>query len=320
MKRLAELFDVAYGHSLELNRLVPLEREQGGVAFVSRTATNNGISAYVAPIDGVTPSAAGLLTCALGGSVLSTFLQEEPFYSGRDIALLRPLAPMPKAQLLFYCHCIQANRYRYNYGRQANRTLRHILLPALDELPDYVAQTDTARYDGCDRPAVNTPVPQIDTTAWAVFKLSTLFDIRKGQRLTKANMQPGTIPYVGASDTGNGITATIGQAPIHSGNTISVSYNGSVAEAFYQPAPYWATDDVNVLYPKNFELTPETALFICTLIRLEKYRFSYGRKWHLERMRESAIKLPVIADGTPDWDFMERHIRSLPYSSQIRSC
>jgi len=156
MKRLVELFDVAYGHSLGLNRLVPLGREQGGVAFVSRTTTNNGISAYVAPIDGVPPTAAGLLTCALGGSVLSTFLQEEPFYSGYHIAVLTPRMPMTKQQLLFYCCCIQANRYRYNYGRQANRTLRHILLPALDELPDYVAQTDIARYGGCDRPALTS--------------------------------------------------------------------------------------------------------------------------------------------------------------------
>jgi len=317
MKRLSEFFDVAYGHSLELNRLTPLAREQGGLAFVSRTAANNGISAYVAPIDDEPPSPAGLLTCALGGSVLSTFLQEEPFYSGRDVALLRPLVPMTKVQLLFYCCCIQANRYRYNYGRQANRTLRHILLPALDELPDYVAQTDTARYDGCDRPAASVPAPSIDTTGWAMFKLSALFDIRKGRRLTKANMQPGTIPYVGASDAGNGITATIGQSPIHKGETISVSYNGSVAEAFYQPAPYWATDDVNVLYPKGFHLSPEAALFICAIIRLEKYRFNYGRKWHLERMRESTIKLPVTTTGMPDWDFMTRYIRALPYSSQM---
>jgi len=144
MERLAKLFDVAYGHSLELNRLEPLAREQGGVAFVSRKEGNNGIAGYVAPVDGIAPIPVGVLTCALGGSVLSTFLQEEPFYSGYHIAVLTPRVAMTRQQLLFYCCCIQANRYRYNYGRQANRTLRHILLPALDELPDYVAQTDIA--------------------------------------------------------------------------------------------------------------------------------------------------------------------------------
>ena len=132
-------------------------------------------------------------------------------------------------------------------------------------------------------------------------------------------MLPGQVPYVGASDRNNGVTAFIGQEPIHSGGTISVSYNGSVAEAFYQPVAFWATDDVNVLYPKGFALTPETALFICTVIRLEKYRFSYGRKWHLDRMRESIIRLPATATGQADWDVMQSSIEQVPFSSQLAS-
>ncbi|GAA3672719.1 restriction endonuclease subunit S [Acetobacter lovaniensis] len=84
-----------------------------------------------------------------------------------------------------------------------------------------------------------------------------------------------------------------GQAPIHDGGTISLSYNGSVAEAFYQSEPYWATDDVNVLYPRGFSLTAASGLFLCTVIRREKFRFNYGRKWHLERMREAVIRLPA---------------------------
>lgn len=36
------------------------------------------------PVKGKKPQRAGIITCAGGGSVLSTFLQVEPFYSGRD--------------------------------------------------------------------------------------------------------------------------------------------------------------------------------------------------------------------------------------------
>lgn len=152
---------------------------------------------------------------------------------------------------------------------------------------------------------------------WHIFKFSDLFEIKKGKRLTKANQTEGRTPYIGAIDSNNGVSGYIGQKPIHKGGTISVSYNGSVAEAFYQPESYWATDDVNVLYPKGFKLTPSIAIFICTVIRLEKYRFNYGRKWHLDRMRESVIKLPITSTMEPDWDYMERYIESLPYSSQI---
>lgn len=319
MKPVSELFDVVYGHSLELNRLSLMSKEDGGIAFVSRKMGDNGISAYVAPVDGVTPAPAGELTCALSGNgVLSTFLLDEPFYTGFHVARLKPLMALTKEQLLFYCYCIVSNRYRFSYGRQANRTLKHIMVPEPHELPDYVDQTDITRFDGCDSPANGEAPSALDVRNWKPFTLQDLFAVRKGQRLTKASMLPGTTPYIGASDTFNGVTAHIGQDPIHKGGTISVSYNGSVAEAFYQPVDYWATDDVNVLYPKGFALTPATALFICTIIRMEKYRFNYGRKWHLERMREAVIKLPATTAGTPDWAFMEAFIKALPYSSQVQ--
>ena len=167
--------------------------------------------------------------------------------------------------------------------------------------------------------AIQTKNLEPEKHGWKAFKLSDLFEIKKGKRLTKADQTEGNTPYIGAIDSNNGVSGYIGQRPIHKGGTISVSYNGSVAEAFYQPKPYWATDDVNVLYPKGFKLTPATALFICTVIRLEKYRFNYGRKWHLDRMRETVIKLPVTKSGELDLAGMENYIKILPYSSQINT-
>lgn len=35
------------------------------------------------------------------------------------------------------------------------------------------------------------------------------------------------------------------------------------------------------------------------------------------RLASSNIKLPTRKDGSPDFDFMENYIKSLPYSSQI---
>lgn len=149
----------------------------------------------------------------------------------------------------------------------------------------------------------------IDTSKWNSFKIGDLFLIKKGKRLTKEDQVSGKTPYIGAVDSNNGLTNYIEQSPIHEGNTISLSYNGSVGEAFYQEHPFWATDDVNVLYPK-FNLTRNIALFICPILRLEKYRFAYGRKWTLEKMNESIIRLPT-KNGNPDWQFMEDYIEKI---------
>lgn len=58
------------------------------------------------------------------------------------------------------------------------------------------------------------------------------------------------------------------------------------------------------------------ALFICAVLRQEKYRYSYGRKWVLESMRTTIIKLPE-KDGRPDYSFMESYMKALPYGDRI---
>lgn len=224
---------------------------------------------------------------------------------------------MTFAEKLWVCICIRHNRPRYSaFGREANRTLRELLIPDPANFPEWLNEVATEEMEGRSAPETAQPTPALDISSWKLVKLSNIFDIKKGKRLTKAHMTGGKIPFIGAIDGNNGVSGYVGQEPIHEGNTITVNYNGSVAETFYQPVPFWASDDVNVLYPK-FELNPEIAMFLTAIIRQDKYRFNYGRKWHLDRMEQSEILVPVASDGDPDWDFMERYIKTLPYSSQL---
>jgi len=64
-------------------------------------------------------------------------------------------------------------------------------------------------------------------------------------------------------------------------------------------------------------MSKHVALFMCSLIKKERYRYNYGRKWGIERMKKTDIRLPINSNNTPDFDLMERYIKSLPYSSQI---
>lgn len=153
----------------------------------------------------------------------------------------------------------------------------------------------------------------LDFTMWKEYRLGDIFEIKKGKRLTSEDQIDGCTPYIGAIDSNNGISNYIEQEPIHQGNTISLSYNGSVGEAFYQPNPFWATDDVNVLYfrqENGVEFNVYIAMFICTVLRREKYRYCYGRKWVLDSMKETKILLPSKFDA-PDWSWMEDYIKSL---------
>ena len=154
---------------------------------------------------------------------------------------------------------------------------------------------------------------------WKFFAISDLFDVVKGSRLTKADMREGTIRYVGASSFNNGITTYISNTEqLHPANTLTVCYNGSdIGRTFYQTEPYWATDDVNVLYPK-FEMNEDLAMFFAPIIKCVGGLHEYGDKWKLEDMKKDAIKLPVKDDGTPDFMFMESYIQKIKKAATER--
>jgi hypothetical protein len=163
LTKVSNIFEIEYGNSLELNRLV---QSKDGINFVSRTSKNNGISAKVKKIPTIKPTPEKTITVALGGSVLETFLQPEPFYSGYHIYCLTPKTHLTEEEKLFYCTCIRANQYRYNYGRQANRTLADLLIPSKEEIPPWVYTTNIHDYDAANNPFINEITPSIEVDSW----------------------------------------------------------------------------------------------------------------------------------------------------------
>ncbi len=148
-------------------------------------------------------------------------------------------------------------------------------------------------------------------SASRMFPVTDFFEIKKGKRLTKANMVPGDIPFVGSSATNNGITAYIGNdTHLHEPGTITVSYNGSVGEVFLQDERFWASDDVNVWYPKQ-KMTIEVKLYFMAAIKKLSAKYSYTNKWTIDKMRSELVELPVDSDGKPNFNCMQERIAEL---------
>ena len=135
--KIKDLFVLHQGNGLELMHAEISEKSY--INFVSRTAQNNGVVAQIDEIENIKPFPAGHITVALGGSVLSSFVQLKPFYTAFHIMVLGPKKEMTLQEKLFYCMCINANAYRYGYGRQANKTLKDIELP--DSVPNWANTT-----------------------------------------------------------------------------------------------------------------------------------------------------------------------------------
>lgn len=57
-------------------------------------------------------------------------MQDSPFYTAYHVMVLEPKKEYEMTNLvkMFICTQIEANKYKYSYGRQANRTLKDIVV------------------------------------------------------------------------------------------------------------------------------------------------------------------------------------------------
>ncbi|MEI0447565.1 restriction endonuclease subunit S [Brachyspira intermedia] len=320
MKRIEELFYIKYGNSLSLQ---DCELSTNGIPFISRGAKNNGVTARVKLLNNIKLNKSNTISVAVSGSVLEAFLQKEPYYTGYHIFILEPKLRLSDIEMLFYCMCIRANKYKYNYGRQANRTLKNLIVPDTKDIPSYI-------YNYKLEFPNNNPILKdnnfiINTNFWNNFIYSDIFrKPTRGKLVAIKDFNIGKIPVVTSTEDNNGINdyLDIPDFLLEEENTITIANNGSVGATFYQEKKYAATSDVTImkLKDKNVKLNKYIALFLVTVISKEKYRFNYGRKWGITRMEKTTIKLPAkfINDKyEPDWEYMENYIKSLPYSSSI---
>lgn len=315
--QIGDYFKVEYGRFHAKDEL-----GTGTVNYITTSGFNNGITNTCEEAT----HQGNCITVASDGAMGASFYQEEAFTTSNIVSTLTPLpyTPLNKYNALFLCAIIFGKRTEFGWlGFKMSvdrvRNLRVKLPSTPDGDPDwaymesYMADLEAKVAESLTmlQAAKDAEKKKVDTREWGSFALGTLFNIVKGKRLTKAEMKSGKIPFIGSSALNNGCTAMIGNDKNqHPENTITVCYNGSVGETFYQDQPYIASDDVNVLYPK-FTMNRQIALFIVPLIKGVSSRYDYIDKWKKEAMEADKIYLPVDKTGQPDWAYMEEYMRKV---------
>ena len=342
---LSTLFNIENGSDLELNKL---KKTDEGINYISRTMKNNGVKAQVSVVEGKVPKNPNTISVTLGGSVLEAFLQDKEYYTSYHVAVLTPLEPMTKQEMLYYCMCIRANKFRYNFGRQANKTIASLKVPSKESIPKYVNTTEIKDLYNFTKKLIKLKTPKLNSNEWKEFTFDDLFIIKNGYYNKKPiHSKKGKIAFLGATANNNGVTEYYSIEDIakyhrdgttkkdelikkvFDGNCIAVTNNGSVGCAFYQKDPFTCSHDVNPLYLRNHELNKYSAMFLITIIEQEKFRWTYDRKWRPYKMPKSVIKLPIKIDENnqpildhngkyiPDYMYMENYIKTLSYSKEL---
>lgn len=312
--RIDKLFDIEYPKTLAYSWLTP---DENGINFVSSQDKDNGVVGKVQKEDGIKIYPAGCITVPLKGSVLMAHLQSEQCYVAHQIAVLIPKTKMSTEERLFYVACIRHNAYKYNYGRQADRTLGLLDVPLAQ---DNIQGLKFAPLSTKNKASSST----LDTKNWKIFQIKDIFNVVYGVNLEFVNCvesdirDVAAVAFVSRTEFNNGVSGYV--KPVDGieaqpKDTITVAGGGSVLSTFLQTRSFYSGRDLYLLYTKE-ELSIPVKLFLITLIKANKYRFNYGRQANTS-LKTLNIRLPVNTDGTPDWKFMEYYIKSLPYGDRL---
>ena len=166
---------------------------------------------------------------------------------------------------------------------------------------------------------------------WKGFVIHKLFKLENGKANQGMLEEGNECFYVGAKKDDNGVMIhCIKDIDLmQKGNCIIFICNGqgSVGYANYMDVDFIGTTDIVAGYNEN--LNPYNGIFIATILCQERPKYSFGRKWKTH-LKDTIISLPIRhnADGTPyiddtckysdegyipDWDWMEKYIKSLHY-------
>ncbi|WP_422563079.1 restriction endonuclease subunit S [Corynebacterium variabile] len=150
----------------------------------------------------------------------------------------------------------------------------------------------------------------LDSLTFQPMLITDIFIPHKGKRLIAAHRQDGSTPFVGGSESNNSITGFSDVEPLFPGGWLTLVYNGSVGHTRFQPAPFFASDDVIALEPREAGLSAPELLMCAAIIQRECInKYSYGSKLNLQRLGRQTILVPVTSSdcsGQVDWDGLNR--------------
>ena len=317
------------------------DMEYGSIPLISSGEGNNGVVKYISKEGDGKAEMFPDNTITLDMFCHANYQDKEYFAVGHGrVNVLIPKFNINSYVGLFICSLINREKYRFSYGRAVYSTVAEkikIKLPVtpagtpdwkfmedfvkdqiIPQLPKKAQKVWLQKYDTTPQKHEDM---KLNTQEWKYNTIGDLFRVELTKGDIKADeVDSGDIPLISSGDGNNGVVKYIskegdGKAEMFPDNTITLDM---FCHANYQGLAYYAVGHgrVNILFPK-FELNKYIGIFICTLINREEYRFSYGRAVYSTVAEKMKIKLPVTPAGTPDWQFMEDYIKSLPFSRNI---
>lgn len=150
----------------------------------------------------------------------------------------------------------------------------------------------------------------LDSLDFQPMLLTDIFELHSGSGISKN--KSGAVPYVAASFQNNGIVGYVDQAK-YPGGWLSLvkDGDGGAGTCFYQPAPFWPSNHVYGLKPRDVQPSAKALIIMASIITHQCFpKYNRGNAATATRLSRQIIMVPVVVrvDGNVevDWGGMDR--------------
>lgn len=325
---IGDLFDI---HPTKAYKKINIElfEDDGTNPVIVNTGFNNGVGGY-ANLDCTEKAGTITFTDTAAKSTDSFFYQESDFIGYPHVqGMYAKTHKWTRNEGLFLNSVVKSIlNGRYDFIRKMTRAemlkLR-IKLPAVIQtdgtyIPDWsymdaymseVMENSEASLEILQQSADDSH--EVDTSEWRAFRVGDLFkNIVKPTVLHTRQVVESEegIPYVVRTKFNNGIKCRVqpvaGVTPSPAG---VISWGAENATFFYQTEPFLSGRDIYYIDTRKYN--PLVCMFIASCLQTVVHKYPYNFGLFPDLLREEKIKLPVIADGTPDWEYMNEYMSSM---------
>ena len=202
--------------------------------------------------------------------------------------------------------------YMESYIHELEQSYIHELDAYLKEtgLDDYLKETGLDDYQLTE---AEQKILEQELT-FKEFEVGELFDGVSGDTdIKKAHLDGDGYPVITAGVDNLGVAGYSSvTAKILPANTLTVDMFGN---CYFRPFEYKMVTHARVfsLCLKDGQLTPETGLFVCTMLKWLSTKYNYSNMCSYNKIKNETIQLPVKSgtDDDIDWDYMEAYTRAM---------
>lgn len=158
----------------------------------------------------------------------------------------------------------------------------------------------------------------LDTSNWKEFKVKDIFRLVPTKGIISTDLESGTeVPYIAAKKRNNGLEKICKLSGfedwVSEGNCIVFVQigEGSTGYVDYIDTDFIGMNGKTCCGYIDGILNKYIGMFLTTILSMNKPKYSFGRSWTGNRLKNTIMKLPATQDGKPDWKFMEEYIKSI---------